>query len=132
MQDFQDTLVKYRTARKAKGAGFHAYVPHHYLNKDTIIAGWIQGSKKPTKKDIDSYLKNRDAFIIAPTQGLLRRWIEKKKGLSVSVIFKAKRNRIVGCVPIVANLKTGCVKVLPFTFTSYERAMEKGLFVALG
>lgn len=131
MEDFKDTLVTYKTAQKAKSAGFHAFVPHHFINAKTIVGGWIQGDKKHSKKDIESYLKNPEASLVAPTQGLLHLWIEKKKRLSVSVVFKTEGDRIVGCVPIIANLKTGCIKVLSFTFRSYKRAMEKGLFVAL-
>lgn len=132
MEDFKDTLVTYKTAQKAKDSGFHAFVPHHFINKTTIIGGWIKGNKRPSKKDIESYLKNPEAAVVAPTQGLLRQWIEKKKKLSVSVVFKTSGNSIKGYVPCIANLKTGSIKVLKnLTCSSYKTAMERGLLQAL-
>lgn len=83
-EDFKDTLVKHRTALKAREKGFYCITPHRFLNEKQIVGGWISGNTpEPSKEQIEIYLSNPEELLIAPTAGVLHQWLKIIHNISV-------------------------------------------------
>jgi hypothetical protein len=133
LEDFKDTLVKYRVANKAKEKGFYCITPHRFLNENVVIGGWVGNAiYKPTKEDIDLYFSKLEELLIAPTPGILHYWL------------KAVHNISVHTEPVCGNI-TSVETIFKFylfvnrihrinssaTFTDESDAFDEGLYEAL-
>ncbi len=84
LTDFQDILVHYATAAKAREKGFYCITPHRFKNEHEVRGGWIGSNKpNPTEEDIENYLLNFEELLIAPTAGVLHQWLKNFHNISV-------------------------------------------------
>lgn len=131
LEDFKDIHISYKTAKLAQQKNFYCICPHHFIDEEIIVGGWLGHAKpEPSKEDIQKYINDPHAWPIASTQQILREWIERNLKLSVFVVpeYRDKENFYVGCILNKVTLK---IKKLANYFPKYSEAMEDGLFSAL-
>lgn len=130
----KEQLISFQTAKLAKEKGFQIPCYRHYNNKQELIEhSLVNGSSTDVEfeVDLDDLNENFNYYsdkFNAPTQSLLQKWLREKHKIYVFCTPREfeKGN---GRKTIRWNNNFGVAKS-KFSST-YEKALEKGLFEAL-
>ena len=131
--DFQDILVKYPVAKKAREKGFYCVTPHRFLDDQRIIGGWIgSNTSNPSVEDIKNYLSDPNKLLIAPTAGVLHLWLKRFYNISVHTepiyVDDSKTSLVFGAYLFINKNERVDIEI---TSKDESEMFEIGLFRAL-
>lgn len=118
----KEQLISLKTAILAKEKGFDVKV-------NALYSGEIlfeQGNVQPPILELTNFNTMKDTSCSAPTQSLLQKWLREKHKCDIIINITSMTNEYWAYIPnfIIGNWTSkNC--------TTYEEALEKGLYEAL-